>query len=571
MPSKTRFHTVRAIGGSVKRSLRSVFRDSKSTRPVLPDHPLSLVCWGVLGVGEGTMEAKNVGWMVSNYGWWSFLLGHAPGYDEARSTLHVLRSLETFFPGGRGVHEEAGCDRLRFPLHPSLWEPGHPPLSAPTLKGRAYLDLVKKASRMTAGETLLLLLIGHGSCLKGVFHLWITTGLGLTGEASFIKEELEVAVADCKARVVVISNACQSGLLRSKHWTLVCAAEEGYKSDALAQSASGYVRGSMFTQCTTAQIALDLGLTPQPRVDERSVTREQLRLAKGHLVALPPFPPTHSLLPGTTPKIGSPTDRGVRELIVAANSHQEFLLFEPAATFGIHPSPSADALPWHKVIPVLFTAPIVDSISLYPDNPEALKTIFGAIQPLYGGPSLQNGEFTNPPALLAGLAGAYAKLPGLAYTPEVHDYRSCIAYVQHLDTPDTVSSPFHYSEVDDFCSMMRARNVQSVAAQYLARALGWWEGDVESFVVRPGGNYRPARQEMMERGMTIKTMLEELCRQTSLSWMSPVEEPPAVLWLLSKWPGADTLSVPKDLVWTSIVSQAVAATADSNMLIAISP
>ncbi|KAJ7781829.1 hypothetical protein DFH07DRAFT_389121 [Mycena maculata] len=513
MPSRCiPFSSIRTrVGGTVKRSLRSLFNRSRRTHPVLHDH---LVCWGVLGV-EGTMEANNVDRMISDFGWWSFLLCHAPGYDDSRSSFHVLRSLKNFGPDGRGIHGEAACDRFRFPLHPSLLEPDHPPFSALDHRDAALIDLSKKASGMKAGETLLLLLIGHGSCdSTGVFHLWITTGLGLTGEASFTKEELELAVAGCKARVVVISNACQSGLLKCERWTPVCTAGPTQKSDALAQSASGYVQGSMVTQCTTAQIALDLGLQiSQPRADKHSVTRQELHLDMDRIVGLPPSPPSHSFSSGTPPKIGSPTDRGIPEFIATADSNQEFLLFEP--------SPQDPELPQHQT-----------------------------------------------PALLAGLAAAYAKLPRLAYTPEIRDYRSCVAYVQHLDAPDSVSSPLHHTEVDDFCSMLRDRNVQSVAVPHIARALGWWEGEVESFVVRPGGDYSAARSDMSERGMRVETMVEELCRQTSLSWMSPVERSPAVLWLLSKWPGAHTLSVSAES-WTATVSQAVAATGDSNMLISI--
>jgi hypothetical protein len=171
------------------------------------------------------MRDRNDGGMTSDYGFWSFLLRNAPAFDNSRSSFHVLHSLQSCFTKGRGIHGKAGSDRLQYSPHPSLLNPSHSPFSAALLKNPALVDLHIKAKLMNAGETLLLLLIGHGSTVDGEFHLWITTGTGLAGEASLTKPELEWAVADCKPRVGLITIAWQSGLLwNDARWTLICAA-----------------------------------------------------------------------------------------------------------------------------------------------------------------------------------------------------------------------------------------------------------------------------------------------------------------------------------------------------------
>ncbi|KAJ7706361.1 hypothetical protein B0H17DRAFT_1126031 [Mycena rosella] len=333
-----------------------------------------------------------------------------------------------------------------------------------------------------------------------------------------------------QARVVVVSNACQSDLLCSKRWTLVCAAGAKQKSYALAQSASGYVRGSMFTQCTTAQIAHDVGLQmPRPRADKRSATRQQLGLKIDDIVKLPLSPPLHSLSPPRTIQIQSPTDQGILQFMEAVNSRQDYLLFDAAATFQVFPSPSADALPWHHILPSPFNEAMVASLSLYLDNLEVSRDFFGTLPQLQGGSSPKDPDLSRPKQLEI-LAATYVQKQESSFTPEAHDIT-------------TSGEPC--SEEQDFLHMLRCRNVQSVAVQHIARALGWWEGEVASFVLRPFGDYRGARMEMTDLGMFLDLIPEELHRRAP--WISPVEEPPATLWLVSRWLEARSPSVSSQL------------------------
>ncbi|KAJ7835075.1 hypothetical protein B0H13DRAFT_2288478 [Mycena leptocephala] len=203
---------------------------------------------------------------------------HAVGYS-GRSRFHVLRSVLPFFPDGQGIHGEPACDRLRFPLHPSLLKPLHstPNCSAAKHRDYALQELSHLAGLVKSRDTLVLLLVGHGGVSGGVFEFHVLTGLG-RGEASLSKRDLESALKRCKARVLIVCNACYSGPLQSKLWTLVCAAGPGEPSDALAQSGSGVVRGGVFTSCNTRQIG-KLGLQlPRPRAVKRSVTSASISI-----------------------------------------------------------------------------------------------------------------------------------------------------------------------------------------------------------------------------------------------------------------------------------------------------
>ncbi|KAJ7228596.1 hypothetical protein GGX14DRAFT_613758 [Mycena pura] len=545
--------------GTMKSSLKAISRTSRKLSSVFRRRP-SFVCWGVLGVGSGNMQAANVGWMVSDYVWWVFLIHNSPSFDEARSCFHVLRSLRAFYPDGHGIHGEAACRRLRFPLHPSLMNPLHPPYSASEFKVAALAGLFQTAMAMKVGETLLLLLIGHGSCdHNDTFHLWVTTEFGLVGEASFTKEELEAAVYHCKARVVVISNACQSGLLRSERWTLMCAAHPEDKSDSLAQSSSGYVRGSMFTSAVTAQMAADFGVhLPRPRADKRSITKLDLCLTESNLVPLPPSPPPHSLLPRTMIEMKHPVKRGIRALVDAANSYQQYMLYEAATAFGVYSSPSADGLAWHDVSPIPFTKALTTSISLYSDDTGGIIDLFGTLR-LQGGSSAPRPA-SQLPDHLRELAEAYSMFAQAPHGPEARDIRRCVEYLQHTRSPSVNPSPFQGqgSEERDFYKMLRCRNVQSIAVQFIARGLGWWEGEVTPFVLRPFGDYRAVKSEMRELGMSTFLIIQQL--YCSCSWLSKVEEAPPISWLISKWLGAGSPIVSKE-IWDTTVAEAAATAA----------
>jgi hypothetical protein len=155
---------------------------------------------------------------------------------------------------------------------------------------------------------------------------------------------------------------------------------------------------------------------------------------------------------------------------------------------------------------------MLQNITIYPDDKAAYMLLYGKL----AGQQLQQPTarlLVNLAAayrLITKLAMEYAEFPLILVTPEARDFRLCWAYSQYLRNPSGLSSPLQLSEVQDFCHVLRVRNAQSIAAQSIAAALGWWEGEVQPFLVRPGGDYTGAREEMTAQGVPVYEMVSAL-------------------------------------------------------------
>ncbi|KAJ7221695.1 hypothetical protein GGX14DRAFT_559177 [Mycena pura] len=535
-----------------------------SSARVIP--PSSVVFWGVLGIGEWTIDRANIGWMVADFCYWTYIFTRSPGFDEHRSKFQALRSVRPFFPDGNGIFGEAGCERLQYPLHPSLLHPSFKPdISADAFKAKTLVTLYKLSSTMDHSETLVLLLMCHGSAKDGTYRLWITTGSGLCGEDSFTVEQLEGAIEDCQARIIVVCNACQSARLASKRWTLICAAGPTEYSDALAQSGSGNIRGGVFTLCVTGQAAAEFGVkVPLPRAEGRSLMESCSE--SDMLIPLPSSPPDHSFgLSTSRLAIHPPSNRPIRPFVDDAQALKDFLLYKPTAFFQIiSNSESAEDLAWYYILPTQFTEAMVHETRLYPDNLILLKEFFGEPQRHGGGPQSENGTHSDSDACfqtLVRLASAYLQID-TRFTQESRDSHICADLLQHFENPAN-PWPLHGWE-DDFCALLQRRNIQAVAVQQIARELGWWNGDITSFVQRPGRDYRRARDEMRGAGMAIDRIPERLGRLFEV--MGDLEEPSPIEWLVARWVGADRPRVTLEH-WEHVVEAVVDSTATSDALI----
>ncbi|KAF7326690.1 hypothetical protein MVEN_02606200 [Mycena venus] len=381
----------------------------------------------------------------------------------------------------------------------------------------------------------------------------------------FTVKQLEAAVEGCQARIVVVCNACQSARLASKRWTLICAAGPTQYSDAIAQSASGNVRGSMFTLCVTTQIAAEFGLKVQ--AEGRSLM-ESLSEPDA-LVSLPSSPPDHSFLvdPSTSLPIHPPSDRPIRPFVDDAQALQDFLVYKPTAYFQLlSNSESAEDLTWYNILPSGFTETMGRETTLYPDNTSLLKELLGGPQ-LHGGePQSEDSAFFDSDSslqTLVRLSLVYVALDTDHFTQEARDSKICEALLRHVEDPQN-PSPFRGSEGRDFCELLQRRNIQAVAVQDIARGFGWWSGDITPFVLSPGGDYRRARDEMIGAGMPIDQIPRDLGRL--FQELVAVEDPPAIYWLVARWVAVDRSLIPWEH-WEHVVAAAVDSTATSDALI----
>ncbi|KAJ7222395.1 hypothetical protein GGX14DRAFT_663565 [Mycena pura] len=498
----------------------------------------SAVFWGVLGIGDGTIHHYN---MASDFCYWTHIFTRSPGFDEHRSVFQALRSVQPFFPDGKGIFGDAGCEHLKYPLHPSLLHPSfEPDISAADFKSETLGTLYKLSPTMDRSETLVLLLICRGSTTDdGIYHLWVT-GTGLCSEDSFTLKQLERAIEGCQARIVVVCNASQSARLASKHWTLICATGPTQNSDGLsAQSASeNDIRGSMFTLCVTAQVAAAFGLKEPvpPRAEGRSLM-ESLSEPDA-LMSLPSPPPDHSSGPCTS----------------------QLPVYKPTAYFQLTSnSESAADLAWYDILPTEFTESMVHATAIHPDKmPRFKEPQRHGSETRIGIPSDSDARFRT----LVRLAAAYVHLD-TRYTQESQDSRLCAGLLRHVDDPGAHPSPVRGWE-GDFCGVLRRRNVQAVAVQQIARGLEWWSGEITPFVQRPGRDYMRAREEMVGAGMAVDRIPEQLGRL--FDGMNDLQEPSPIFWLVARWVGADRPRVTGEH-WERVVEAAVDSTATSDALI----
>lgn len=154
-----------------------------------------------------------------------------------------------------------------------------------------------------------------------------------------------------------------------------------------------------------------------------------------------------------------------------------------------------------------------------------LKKVFGQMHTqLHQSPSQEGSLFKHPdssqqllvddtPPHLISLATAYMQVPPPRDTREGQDARRCLAYLKHIEDPTNHPLPFLGSEGGDLCDLLQRRNVQAVAVQEIAKTLGWWEGEAAPFVLRPRRDYMREREIMVQAGMRVDLVPEELSWQ----------------------------------------------------------
>jgi hypothetical protein len=146
------------------------------------------------------------------------------------------------------------CDRIAF--NPPPFETL---LSAEPngLAIKFLIEVTKKSERLSAGETLVIVLVGHGED----DHSFIVGGDGRQN-CKIHQEQLENSVGHAKGNILVIITACYSGSWTSPHWTLLAATGPGEEAPSIVVSGSGECRGSFFTNALLAEHASKFNIRP---------------------------------------------------------------------------------------------------------------------------------------------------------------------------------------------------------------------------------------------------------------------------------------------------------------------
>jgi hypothetical protein len=134
-------------------------------------------------------------------------------------------------------------------------------------------EVAKASSLLSAGDTLVLVLVGHGD--KDDDHSFF---VGYDCDSCFRlkKDHLEDCVRGTKGDILLISTACFSGSWKSQYWTLLAAAGADQEAPLIAASGSNEYRG-FFTNALLAEYADEFKIRPPypGLVDETGQQAEQ--------------------------------------------------------------------------------------------------------------------------------------------------------------------------------------------------------------------------------------------------------------------------------------------------------
>ena len=149
---------------------------------------------------------------------------------------------------------DPACDRIVFDPHPFeiVLHVEPQPLAM------SFLAAVSQASsRLSDGDTLVVVLVGHGDHQS---HGFVIGDENQRFELN--KETLELFVRGTKGNILLISTACFSGSWKSEHWTLLAAAGPDQHSVSIVVSSSGECRGGFFTNALLAEHADEFNVRP---------------------------------------------------------------------------------------------------------------------------------------------------------------------------------------------------------------------------------------------------------------------------------------------------------------------
>ena len=414
--------------------------------------------------------------MVTDFAAWIFLIAQMKGYAKERSRWRTIRPVDHLFPDGFVTFGEAGCDRLRLPLPSTLEIDSDTTSSAVAFHFRSLSLLSEMARTVKSGEKLALVLIGHGGVQDdGEFQLLISTKDKIEGEAIITKELLEGALEHCQGDILIICNSCNSGLLASDRWTLLCSAPEGHPSESLMQSGSGYVRGSTFTACVVAQVAYEHGLqVPLARTDPRHG-------ADRDVVPLPSSPPSHSFsTPAALSTIDKPSNISFDKFVQRMLNVEKFFIENDAChKFQLEGAKSIRMASCTSILPINFTPEVVSRIHLKPDSVNCrtgYKALEGPRKSLQGGalPTLGSQTPGFDPLLIKLVNAMPEFYTGPGRTREAIYIKLGASLRRYIAEPGQHTYPLQgVADEENLLLVLRSMHVQAVAVQLLAKELNW--------------------------------------------------------------------------------------------------
>ncbi|KAJ7593062.1 hypothetical protein C8J56DRAFT_1045496 [Mycena floridula] len=453
-----------------------------------------------------------------------------PGFDVRSFQYHQIRNILHHFPDKTFIFGEGGCDRLAIPIPACILKKDkQPELSASFFATSCLISLAAAASKVKAGEKLVLLLVGHGRRSSNKeFRLCISTTSGRDAEAWISKEQLECAVMDCQGDVLVVSNACYSGGLESDYWELLCASQAHEQAEALSVSSSGIVRGSAFAVCAFAAAGQEQGIVlPLPRSVPRTSTSTPLQMAD---LCLPCAPPEHSFTKPIRP-LEAPSNQPMSYFVNRMKELEQYLIF---ASDNKPQSHGFGDDPWHRRLPITLTQDLVDSMTTYPEksttNVDLLNEAFRSQGSSRSSLALQRNPLA-PASIrqqLDILAPHYALLPKHIHAPEGQDAGRCLRYIRE-------PTLFSMTDMSDLVFILHSRNIQSVVAQLMARNLGWWIGStmVPFLSLKETGEGQRVFKDMVEAGIPLADFCIFLLDQFEEIWSG--NDRASVWWLAMRW------------------------------------
>ncbi|KAF8228268.1 hypothetical protein L208DRAFT_1292530 [Tricholoma matsutake] len=218
-------------------------------------------------------------WMAIDFVALRHLIGARDNHSEwlCRTTIRTNRG---FFLG------DPACDRIVFNPPPFETVFSGPP----RILALKYLFAVNKASSLlSAGDTLVLVLVGHGDADNQ--HSFFV-GDNSNSYYQLAKNDLEEAVHATKGHILLISTACFSGSWKSQYWTLLAAAKAEQEAPSIVESGSNEFRGGFFTNSLLAEYADEFKIRPPypGSVDETGQRAEQKEHDFGPTNAIHPSP-----------------------------------------------------------------------------------------------------------------------------------------------------------------------------------------------------------------------------------------------------------------------------------------
>jgi len=323
-----------------------------------------------------------------------------------------------------------------------------------------------------------------------------------------------MALENCQGEILVICNSCNLGGLVSDRWTLLCSAHSEQPAEALSESGSGYFRGSAFTACVVAQAAQEYGLrVPLPRAEPRSLDAQQ------H-VWLPTSLPPHSFsTPGIATLILRPSDISLAEFLRRMINMKQFLVENRINIFQAMGSRSM--VTWTNILPFKFTGEIVGLTSLKADSAD-YSTRFNATVLRAGLQGLPPTLVSHNPAydpILVRLVVEISKVDVPWMEFDVFCANISRNLVQHISDPEHHECPLQPRTIsaEGLLYILWSIHVQAVAAQEIARELGWCDAtkDAISPFLPPTRGISEV-EEMMQHGVKINELLRHFaCRGSS--------------------------------------------------------